>query len=146
MENLERGYPSRNICILSHSQAMNKALDSYHINSKLVCHQSLVKLAECTSSEFNWFGCFVTEELRVMELPINWQDLNLKVALCQGSANTFGYYPKIYLCTMILPPRPESEEKRTNCFCSICYSIAVVQMFSLNSTESGKHKEHSNSK
>jgi hypothetical protein len=34
----------------------------------------------------------------------------------QGSADFFGYYPKIYLCATILPPRPESEEKRTNCF------------------------------
>jgi hypothetical protein len=34
----------------------------------------------------------------------------------QGSANYIWYYPKIYLCTMILAPRPESEEKRTNFF------------------------------
>jgi hypothetical protein len=36
--------------------------------------------------------------------------------LMQGSVNFFGYYPKIYLRTTILPPRSESEEKRTNCF------------------------------
>jgi hypothetical protein len=36
--------------------------------------------------------------------------------LRQGSAKFFGYYPKIYLCTTILAPRPESEKKRTNCF------------------------------
>jgi hypothetical protein len=63
-----------------------------------------------------------------------------------GVGELFWVLPQIYLCTMILPPRPESEEKRTNCFRSICYSIAVVQMFFLNSTESGKLKEHSNSK
>jgi hypothetical protein len=40
MENIEKGYTGRNICILSDSQAAIKALDSFQINSKLVwdCH------------------------------------------------------------------------------------------------------------
>jgi hypothetical protein len=36
MENIQKGYTGRNICILSDSQAAIKALDSYQINSKLV--------------------------------------------------------------------------------------------------------------
>jgi hypothetical protein len=43
-----KGYTGRNICILSYSQTVIKALDSFQINSKLVwdCYHSLVKLAE----------------------------------------------------------------------------------------------------
>jgi hypothetical protein len=50
MEYIENGYTGRNIYILFDSQAAIKALDSLHINSKLVwdCHQSLVKLADQT--------------------------------------------------------------------------------------------------
>jgi ribonuclease HI len=33
---------------------MIKALDSYHINSKLVCHHSLVNLAECNRVQLMW--------------------------------------------------------------------------------------------
>jgi hypothetical protein len=42
MENTEKGYAGRNIYILSDSQAVIKALESFQINSKLVwhCHQS----------------------------------------------------------------------------------------------------------
>jgi hypothetical protein len=43
-------------------------------------------------------------------------DLETAFGIEQGSANFSGYYPKIYLCTTILPPRPESEGKRTGCF------------------------------
>jgi ribonuclease HI len=48
MENQEKLYTGRNSCIISDSQAAIKALDSFHINSKLVwdCHQSLTKQAE----------------------------------------------------------------------------------------------------
>jgi len=50
MGNTEKGYTGRNIYlyILSDSQAVFKALDSFHINSELfwACHQSLVRLAE----------------------------------------------------------------------------------------------------
>jgi hypothetical protein len=40
MEDIEEGYTGRNIYILSDSQAVTKALDSFKINSKLVwdCH------------------------------------------------------------------------------------------------------------
>jgi hypothetical protein len=56
MENIEKGYTGRNICILSDSQAAIKALDSYPMNSKLVwdCHQSLVKLAEHNRIQLVW--------------------------------------------------------------------------------------------
>jgi ribonuclease HI len=56
MENTEKGYTGRNICILSDSQAAIKALDSYQINSKLVwdCHQCLVKLAEQNRIQLVW--------------------------------------------------------------------------------------------
>jgi ribonuclease HI len=56
MENIEKGYTSRNIYILSDSQAAIKALDSYQINSKLVwdCHQSLVQLAEHNRIQLVW--------------------------------------------------------------------------------------------
>jgi hypothetical protein len=56
MENMEKDYTGRNICILSDSQAAIKAIDSYQINSKLVwdCHQSLVKLAEYNSIRVVW--------------------------------------------------------------------------------------------
>ena len=48
IENTEKGYKDRNIYILSDSQAAIKALNNFHINSKLEwdCHQSLVKLTE----------------------------------------------------------------------------------------------------
>lgn len=48
LTNTEKGYTGRNIYILSNRQAAIKALDSFHIHSKLVwnCHQSLVKLAK----------------------------------------------------------------------------------------------------
>jgi hypothetical protein len=47
-ENLDWGYRNRNICILSASEAADKALDDCQIISKLVwnCHQFLVKLAQ----------------------------------------------------------------------------------------------------
>jgi hypothetical protein len=56
MENIEKGYTGRNICILSDSKAAIKALDSYQIKCKLVwdCHQSLVKLAEHNRIELVW--------------------------------------------------------------------------------------------
>jgi ribonuclease HI len=56
MENIEKGYTGRHICILSDSQAAIKALDSYQINSKLVwdCHQSLVKLAKHNRIQLVW--------------------------------------------------------------------------------------------
>jgi hypothetical protein len=45
MENTEKGYKSRNIYILSNSQAAIKSLDNFHINSKLVweCQPSQLK-------------------------------------------------------------------------------------------------------
>jgi hypothetical protein len=56
MENTEKGYTCRNICIFSDSQAAMKALDSFKINSKLVwdCHQSLVKLAVHNRLQLVW--------------------------------------------------------------------------------------------
>jgi hypothetical protein len=64
MENVEKGYTGRNICIISDSQAAIKALDSFQINSKLVwdCHQSLGNI---TGS--NWYGCQDTWELMEMK-------------------------------------------------------------------------------
>jgi ribonuclease HI len=48
VENLDRNYRNRNICIPSDSQAAIKALGKHQITSKLVwdCHQSLIQLAE----------------------------------------------------------------------------------------------------
>jgi ribonuclease HI len=48
MGNTEKGNTSRNIYVLSNSQAAIKALDRFHMNSKLYwdCLQSLVRLAE----------------------------------------------------------------------------------------------------
>jgi ribonuclease HI len=56
MENLDKGYISRNIYILSDSRAAIKALDIFQISSKLVwdCHQSLVKLAEHNRLQLVW--------------------------------------------------------------------------------------------
>jgi ribonuclease HI len=57
MENIEEGYTGRNIyCILSDSETVIKAVDSFHINFKLVweCHQSLVKLAEHDRIQLVW--------------------------------------------------------------------------------------------
>jgi hypothetical protein len=48
VENLDRNYDYRNICILSDSQAAIKALRNYRITTKLVWdyHQLLMQLAE----------------------------------------------------------------------------------------------------
>ena len=56
METLETGYTGINIYILSTSQTVTKASDSFQINSKLVCncHQSLVKLAEHNRIQLVW--------------------------------------------------------------------------------------------
>jgi hypothetical protein len=56
MENIEKSYTGRNIYILADSQAAIKALDNFHINSKLVrgFHQSLVKLAEHNRLQLVW--------------------------------------------------------------------------------------------
>jgi ribonuclease HI len=56
VENPGRDYRSRNIYILSDSQAAIKALDNYHINSKLAwnCHQSPVKLAKHNRVQLVW--------------------------------------------------------------------------------------------
>jgi chromosome condensin MukBEF complex kleisin-like MukF subunit len=47
VENLDKDYKNRNICILSESQAAIKALGQHQITSKLVwdCHQSPIQLA-----------------------------------------------------------------------------------------------------
>jgi predicted TIM-barrel fold metal-dependent hydrolase len=49
MENIEKGYTSSNIFILSNNNAGIKALHNYQINFALVCdcHHSLVELVEC---------------------------------------------------------------------------------------------------
>jgi ribonuclease HI len=56
MENTEKGYTCRNICIHSDRQAAITALDSFQINLKLVwaCHQSLMKLAEHNRIQRLW--------------------------------------------------------------------------------------------
>jgi ribonuclease HI len=56
MENLEKDYVARNICILSDSQPAVKALNSFQTNSKLVwdCYMSLVKLAEHNRIQLIW--------------------------------------------------------------------------------------------
>jgi ribonuclease HI len=56
MENIEKCYKGRNICILSDSQADIKVLNNFEINSKLVwdCHQSLMRLAEHNRVQLIW--------------------------------------------------------------------------------------------
>jgi ribonuclease HI len=56
MENIEKGYKSWNIYILSDSQAAIKALNNFQINSKLVwdCHQSLMRLAQHNRVQLIW--------------------------------------------------------------------------------------------
>jgi len=56
MDNTEKSYTGKTICILSYSQAAIKALDSFQINSKLVwdCHQSLVKVTEHNRIQLVW--------------------------------------------------------------------------------------------
>jgi ribonuclease HI len=56
MENIEKGYKGRNKYILSDSQAAIKALNNFHINSKLVWdyHQSLMRLAEHNRVQLIW--------------------------------------------------------------------------------------------
>jgi predicted transcriptional regulator len=52
VENLDRNYKNRNICILSDSQAAINAFGKYQITAKLVwdCHQSLIQLAKHNKS------------------------------------------------------------------------------------------------
>jgi hypothetical protein len=54
--NIEKSYTGKNIYILSNSQAAIKALECFHINSKLVwdCHESLVKLTEHNRIQVVW--------------------------------------------------------------------------------------------
>lgn len=51
-DSINRNYNSRNICIVSVSQAALRVLDSFQINSKLVwdCLQSVMILAEHNSA------------------------------------------------------------------------------------------------
>jgi hypothetical protein len=60
---------------------MINAFDNYQSNRKLgwYCHQSLVKLAEHNRLQPIRFQ--FTEVLRVMKLPINFQDWNMNVLL-----------------------------------------------------------------
>jgi hypothetical protein len=52
-EDINMNYKIKNIYILGDSQAALKALDSFHINSKLVwdCQQFLVILAACSQDQ-----------------------------------------------------------------------------------------------
>jgi len=56
MENTAKGYKSRNIYILSNSQAAIKSLDNFLINSKLVwdSHPSQLKQAEQDRIQLVW--------------------------------------------------------------------------------------------
>jgi ribonuclease HI len=56
VENLDRDYKNRNICILSHSQAAITALGKYQITSKLVwgSHQSHIQLARHNRVQLLW--------------------------------------------------------------------------------------------
>jgi Ribonuclease HI len=56
MKNTEKRYACRIVCFLSDRQVAIKAIDSFHINSKLVlnCHQFLVKLAENNRIQLVW--------------------------------------------------------------------------------------------
>ena len=55
-ENIEKGYKSSNIYILTDSQVGIKAFNNFQINSKLVwdCHQSLMKHAEHNRVQLVW--------------------------------------------------------------------------------------------
>jgi hypothetical protein len=56
VENLDRNYKNRNICILSDCQAAIKALGKSQITSKLVwdCYQSFIQLAEHNTVHLIW--------------------------------------------------------------------------------------------
>jgi ribonuclease HI len=56
VENLNRNYKNRNICILSDSQAAIEALGKHQITSKLVwdCPQSLIQLAKRNRVQLIW--------------------------------------------------------------------------------------------
>jgi hypothetical protein len=56
MENTEKDYTGRNICILSDSQTAINGLDSFQLSSKLVWedHQSMVKLGEGYRIQLVW--------------------------------------------------------------------------------------------
>jgi hypothetical protein len=56
VENLDRDYKNRNICILSDSQAAIRELGKYQITSKLVWdhHQSLIELARHNRVQLIW--------------------------------------------------------------------------------------------
>lgn len=56
MEDIEKCYKDRNIYILLDNQAAIRALNNFHINSKLVrdCHQSLMKLVEHNGVQLVW--------------------------------------------------------------------------------------------
>ena len=56
MENTEKSYKSRNMYILSDSQAAIKELKNFKANSEQMwdCHQSLVRLAEDNRVQLIW--------------------------------------------------------------------------------------------
>jgi hypothetical protein len=56
MENIEKGYEGRVICVLCDSQAAIKVLNNFQMNSKLVwdCRQSLLRLAEHNRVQPMW--------------------------------------------------------------------------------------------
>jgi hypothetical protein len=56
MENMEKGYTDRNICILSGSQVAIKAVDIFQFKSKVVwdCHHLLMRLAEHNRIQLVW--------------------------------------------------------------------------------------------
>jgi hypothetical protein len=80
---------------------------------ELVNSESFDIMPSIAYGRWSWcYQIFFFTFLNDINSHVIWQ----RVCLAQGSANFFGYYPKIYLFTTILPPRPESEEKRTNFF------------------------------
>ena len=102
MTNVGKGYTGRNIYILSNSQAVIKALDSFQINSKLFWDgcQSLMKLSEQKKIQMVWvlkyfFKNFVQKTGELFNLSRD--QLSILTGLLSGHCHFKGHPFKLRL-------------------------------------------------
>jgi hypothetical protein len=93
MENAVKDYTGGNVYILSYRQAAMKALDSFHINSKLVwdCHQSMMKLAKHNRIQQIWVPGHMGVDENEIAGQLTWQGSSYlltgpKPAFCTSAA------------------------------------------------------------